>query len=36
MNLVQIMWIVDGVIFGLLIIGLAAYAAYRRRKNKER
>ncbi len=36
MNAVQIMWIADGVLFGLLIVGLAAYVAYRRHKNKER
>ncbi len=30
------MWIFDGVIFGLVIVGLAAYVIYRRHKNREK
>lgn len=36
MNAVTAMWIADGVLFGLIIIGLASYVLYRRHKNKER
>lgn len=36
MTFTKAMWIFDGAVFGLLIVGLAAYIIYRRHKNRDR